>query len=195
MVGGERVIQQSKPLDWSRLTCAWPKDLKPGGEGSVCKEPFADWWSRNYASISHLPEDLCEQWVYRHWTYSPFTFLPIDTLQCERRIFQGEELLASVFRAFGGDLNPQFDYETFQRGGGDARHQTARALDEGTWDYPMILLKTPHGLVCCGKRQEDVRLVIVEGHQRHRYLNALHALGRPPRGPHEVFLLSSPVTD
>lgn len=35
----------------------------------------------------------------------------------------------------------------------------------------------------------------VRGHQRHRYLNALHVRATPPAGPHLVFILDSGVGD
>lgn len=172
----------------------WPKALRPIGESTLDKEPFEPWWARNRQVLKHLPEDLCEQWIYRHWTHSPFSFLPIEDLTWERRHWDGAQLLASLHRAWGGELHPQFDYDTFQRRGGADRHATAIALDHGTWDYPMVLLSTPCGVVDGGEVLPDVRLVIVEGHQRHRYLNALHALGRPPAGPHETIILSTPLT-
>ena len=115
--------------------------------------------------------------------------------RCERRMFEGAELLASVHRAYGGDLHPRFDYETFQRRGGNDRHQTALALDSGTWDYPMVVLSTPNGVKNFEQILPEVRLVVVEGHQRHRYLNAIHSLGIPPVGPHEVLILTSPVVE
>lgn len=183
----------SRPLKLPNNSVAWPDRLRPIGEGSFHSETFADWWTRNRAELGHLPPDLCEQWIYRHWTQSPFAFLPLDTLECERRIYPGEKLLASIYRAFAGTLHPQFDYDTFQRNGGDHRHATALALDSGTWDYPMVLLSTPYGVSNLGKLHRDVRLVIIEGHQRHRYLNALHALEMPPEGPHEVLVVSSPL--
>jgi hypothetical protein len=174
---------------------AWPEHLKPIGEGDggFAKQPFADWWHYHRQELGHLPADLCEQWIHRHWSHSPFTFLPLDTLRCERSSWTGEEVLRHAFRAWGGELHPQFDYETFQRKGGADRHQTARALDAGTWDFPIVLLSTPNGVIDNGLVHSDVRYVIVEGHQRHRYLNALHHLGKPPIGPHAVLILSSPV--
>ena len=177
-------------LDRSLESC-WPVELRPVGEGSFEKETFESWWARNQSRLSHLPSDLCEQWIYKHWTNSPFDFLPLESLTWERQTWGGEELLRSIYRAWGGDLHPEFDYRTFQRKGGNDRHPTARALDVGTWDYPMVLLSTPHGVVDFGEVRPKVRLVIVEGHQRHRYLNALHVLNRPPMGPHEVIVLKS----
>lgn len=173
---------------------AWPDVLRPLGENTLDKESIASWWQRNRRALAHLPEDLCEQWIYRHWTHSPFDFFPLDSLIWEHQSWSGETLLKSIYRAGGGELKPQFDYDTFQRRGGDDRHATARALDSGTWDYPMILLATPYGVIDRGEVRPDVRLVIVEGHQRHRYLNALHALGRSPSGLHEVIVISTPLT-
>lgn len=186
-----------KPFDLDQLPAtAWASDLRPIGEGTAEKESFESWWERCRSRLSHLPTDLAEQWVYRHWLHSPFAFLPLNTLRWERRTWDGATLLGSIFRAWGGGrdvLDPEFDYDAFQGQGGNDRLATARALDSGTWDYPMILLSTPNGVVDLGMPYPDVRLVIVEGHQRHRYLNALHALGRPPVGPHETIMLHSPL--
>jgi hypothetical protein len=184
-----------KPFDLDHAPpAAWPDALRPIGEATHAKEPFGTWWARHQKVLAHLPEDLCEQWIYRHWTHSPFSFLPLDDLACERRLWSGEGLIASIHRAWGGELHPQFDYDTFQRRGGADRHATALALDQGTWDYPMVLLSTPSGVIDGGNVLPNVRLVIVEGHQRHRYLNALHVLGRAPAGPHETIILSTPLT-
>ncbi len=183
------------PFDLDHLPAtAWPDALRPVDESTYAKEPFYAWWLRNRERLAHLPADLCEQWIYRHWTHSPFSFLPLDDLAWERRLWSGDALLASIHRAWGGELHPQFDYETFQRRGGVDRHPTAVALDQGTWDYSMVLLSTPFGVIDGGDVLPAIQLVIVEGHQRHRYLNALHALGRAPPGPHETIVLSTPLT-
>ena len=163
------------------------------GEGRIIKEPFEPWWARNTAALAHLPSDLCEQWVHRHWEHSSFSGLPLDTLAWTRAKWDGTWLLGAIYRVFGGALNPEFDYGVFQRRGGDDRHQTALALDSGTWDYPMVLLNAPHGVIDNGAVHPEVRYVLIEGHQRHRYLNALHARGTPPSGPHEVIMLTSPL--
>lgn len=192
MVGSQRV-SKAEPLTLPDDRSVWPEQLRPRDEGEFEKETFNQWWIRNGAKLRHLPPELCEQRIYRHWTHTRFRFLPLDNLSCERRWFAGEELLGSIYRAFGGDLHPQFDYKTFQRRGGEDRHPTAVALDSGSWDCPMVLLSTPNGIVDLGQNRPEVRHVIVEGHQRHRYLNALHMLGNPPIGPHEVFILTSPT--
>jgi len=195
---GFRTVRYARgmlPLNLDQvLPTAWPESLRPIGESTFEKEPFSDWWHRNRQMLAHLPRDLVEQWIYRHWTHSPFSFLPLDDLTWKRRFWSGADLLRSIHRAWGEQLDPQFDYDTFQRQGGADRHPTALALDCGTWDYPMVLLSTPFGIIDGGRSMPSVRLVIVEGHQRHRYLNALHSLGKAPAGPHETIILSTPLT-
>jgi hypothetical protein len=169
----------------------WPDDLIPVGEGSIDKEDFETWWTRNKHRLTNLDPLIAEQWVHRHWTHSRFDFLPLETITWDLVEMDGDEILQTVRREYAGPLVPQFDYDVFQ-GQGD-KLATARALDEGTWDYPIIVLRTPSGMRGYDGDFPDVRLLLVEGHQRHRYLNALHALGKPPRGPHKVFVISSPV--
>lgn len=105
------------PLKLPDYRSVWPEHLRPRGEDTIEKETFDCWWSRNGAELAHLPSVLCEQWIHRHWTHSPFSFLPLQTLAWLKRSLGGEELLGSVYRAFAGELNPQFDYETFHRRG------------------------------------------------------------------------------
>jgi hypothetical protein len=85
----------SKPfdLDLAREP-VWPIELRPIGEETAHKEPFRDWWQRHSYRLSHLPPDLAEQWIHRHWLNSPFAFLPLDDLLCERRTWSGERSCA-----------------------------------------------------------------------------------------------------
>ncbi len=173
----------------------WPDHLKPIGEATFNKEPFDTWWAKYGDDLIHLDPRLVEQWVHRHWLYSHFSYLPLDSLRWESVLMDGEEVLRNVRRELTRQLDPEFDYEIFQGRHGADKLPTARALDAGTWDFPIVVLSTPQGLLSRGEPLTDVRLVLVEGHQRHRYLNALHAKGAPPRGPHEVFVIRSPVVD
>jgi hypothetical protein len=50
---------------------------------------------------------------------------------------------------------------------------TATALDKGRWDYAPIVLPTPNGFIYTIGMFIDSKYLLVEGHQRRRYLNAL----------------------
>lgn len=49
----------------------------------------------------------------------------------------------------------------------------AVALDQGEWDYAPPVLCTPNGFIDTLGTVIDANYLIVEGHSRRRYLNAL----------------------
>jgi hypothetical protein len=172
---------------------AWPEHLRPLGEGTVEKETFEAWWARHSAELGHLHPMLVEQWVYRHWDGTDFQFLPLDTLRWDLVVVEGEQILRSVRREIARNLDPDFDYEQLQGLTHFEKSETAIELDAGTWIYPIIALSTPSGWIARHAELPDERLMLVEGHQRHRYLNALHAKELAPSGSHQVFIIHSPL--
>ena len=179
---------------------ARPDHLRPIGDNTAAKESFGTWWTRNQSEIGHLHPQLVEQWVYRHWDSTDFAFLPLETLKWELVEMDGEEILARVQREISKALNPEFDYHQFQGTHEMEKAHTARDLDQGTWEYPIVALSTPSGwLTRSEKHPHDCvelpqeRLMLLEGHQRHQYLNALHWRCTPPEGPHRVFIVRSPT--
>lgn len=181
-------------LDFRRSRpSVWPEHLKPEGEGSIHKESFEPWWARHAPELAHIHPQLAEQWIHRHWGDTEFDFLPLETLAWELVTLSGEEILASVTREVARNLDPEFDYEQFQGMQGFPKAQTAIELDEGSWRLPIVTLSTPSGWLARRGPLPGERLMLLEGHQRHRYLNALHALAMPPKGPHQMFIVQSPV--
>jgi hypothetical protein len=179
-------------LDLSNLPdCAWPEKLRPIGEGTFEKENFASWWCRYENEFSHLDSRVLEQWVHRHWLYSDFSFIPLDTLNCELVVWPVDQILGEVFNRLEVNYAPQFDYDVFHEFG--ETHPTAKALDLGAWDYPIIVVRTPSGIrTCDGCERPEVRFLLVEGHQRVRYLNALNSRSVVLK-PQDLFILRSPV--
>lgn len=178
----------------------WSVKLQPIVGSSGYKEPFSAWWSRHQEELGHLHPKLMEQWIYRHWDDTEFAFIPLDTLSWELREMEGDEILRDVRREITTRLEPEFDYAQFQGMNGFPKTQTAIELDEGTWEFPIVALSTPSGWVTRAYEHPhdyielpNERLMLLEGHQRHRYLNALHHRGNPPKGPHAVFVVSSPI--
>ena len=62
----------------------------------------------------------------------------------------------------------------------------------GTWDYPIVVMYVPNGIIDCDGEHPEVRHFLVEGHSRVRYLNALTQHGKP-LSEHEVYVLSETV--
>jgi hypothetical protein len=172
---------------------AWPEDLKPVGGSSADREKFEPWWERHKETLGHLHSQIVEQWVHRHWTLSEFNFLPLESLSWELVSKSGDEILASVRPELWSKFDPDFDYDALHGDLSFPKSQTALAFDElGTWDYPIIALSTPSGWFSRKGEFPDERLMLIEGHQRYRYLNALHAKQMQPGGEHQLFVISSP---
>ena len=72
------------------------------------------------------------------------------------------------------------------------RLQTAVALDDGEWDIAPIVLRTPNGFLDTYGHQIDAGFLLIEGHKRRRYLNALVERGRELIDQ-RVFVIDSPL--
>lgn len=176
------------------MQSVWPNRLQPIGYGGHEVESFDDWWTRHQAELSHLPSQLCEQWIYKHWSQTSFDFLPIETLVCEEIEMTASDILRQVHRELAVELDPEHDLRVLGRERMGPIHPTGAAFAENnTWDYPIIVLRTPSGFRGFDVEDPSIRLVLVEGHQRHKYLNALHHFGNAPVGPHKLFAVSSPA--
>lgn len=171
----------------------WAARLRPPVDGWQDEQGFGTWWAEHEQELTHLHPKLVEQWVYRHWGGTEFHFLPLETLTWELAVMTGDEILSRVTREIAKKLEPEEDYPQMAGLGSFPKFRAADELDQGTWNYPIIALSTPSGWFSKYHEQPDKRLMLVEGHQRHRYLNALHARQTPPLGPHEVFIIHSPV--
>jgi hypothetical protein len=168
--------------------CRWDQSLQPIGHGTVDKEPFAQWWERHQERLSNLHPTIVEQWVYKHWKRSPFSNLPLDQLAWQIVSWATVQILREVHvRRQFGKLQPNLDYEVLH----GRQSEPALTMDaSGTWNYPIVILHTPAGVVNTDEVRPDVRYCLIEGHQRVRYLNALNARGQCAE-EHKVFILSA----
>lgn len=174
-----------------RYECAWDEALRPRGEGEFEKEEFATWWSRNENQLSHLDPRIAEQWIYRHWAHSYTTFVDLGELTWRLETWSGDDVLKNAHMEFGGPFAPEHDYAAFNGARGFGPNLTARSMNEGTWDIPLLLLETPSGIHTHDGELPLVRYLVAEGSKRMRYLCALRKRGEG-QGPHDVFILTSP---
>ncbi|WNG16814.1 hypothetical protein [Cystobacter fuscus] len=164
----------------------WPNDLDPNGE------EFELWWTRNGDKLAQLHPRIVEQWVHRHWDHSPFRFIPLETLEWRLEAWPTERVLSAVHLNERNPPDPVHDYARFTRFGPKAT-ATARGWNNGTWDYPIVVLETPFGVSTYGGDFPDARFVLIEGHLRWHYLHGL-AHRQVKTGPHKLFILRSSVT-
>lgn len=166
----------------------WDPVLKPIGHGDFGAEDFDTWWGRNGGRLPNLHPEIAEQWVFRHWRWSPFRFLPLETLSWRRDLWTSKQILEQVHLEFGGPMEPVHDYKVMH----DAPlgpTSTARYWRDGTWNMPLLVLELPEGISGYDGELPEVRFVLVEGSLRLRYLNALVHRGQET-GPHVLYILT-----
>jgi hypothetical protein len=129
---------------------------------------------------------IAEQWVYKHWTQSPYRNLPLEHLVWRQESWKTRRILNEVLvRPQVGELQPSFDYDQFH-----GKHfEPGLTMDRTrTWNYPIVILETPNGVRTKTCLRPEVRYCLIEGHQRFRYLNALAARCECAR-EHLLFIL------
>jgi hypothetical protein len=172
----------------------WPKHLRRLGTDEAPEESFDAWWAQHHDELAHLDPQIAEQWIYRHFDKTEFSCLPLDTLSWERRALSADDIVTHVRRELGRRLDPEWDYEQMRGLTGFPVSPVVTEFEAtGSWTFPIVALSVPAGWHANRREYPDARLMLVEGHSRQRYLNAAHAQGVAPPGPHEVFVLHSPL--
>ncbi|MBZ0218539.1 MAG: hypothetical protein K8F25_18425 [Fimbriimonadaceae bacterium] len=154
--------------------CVWPEHLTPEGYGDHLVEPFEAWWGKHSKELSHLPKEVLKQWVYRHWSDSIATFLPLERLSCSEEVWPAIDFIEKVGTLRGNEpMDPEHDYDAFSGRLDGRKKPVAIALDQGEWDYAPIVLSTPDGFIDGIQEHIITPYFLIEGHKRRRYLNAL----------------------
>ena len=90
----------------------------------------------------------------------------MEKLEWKKESLPTRELLKSVVPEFSKRFEPEVDYPLMHGDLSFPKSDTAIAFESGTWDYPVIALSTPQGIVSSTGEKPDVRLVLIEGHSR-----------------------------
>ncbi|PSJ56629.1 hypothetical protein C7I85_24015 [Mesorhizobium soli] len=176
-------------LDITQDFTEWPEDLAPQGFGTCDRERFPQWWARNQTRLAHLHPQIAEQWVYRHWKHSPYAWLSLDSLSWRQERWDTNRILSQVF-VRDSHLDPHHDFKVFNKFA--AKSPPVSVMNQtGTWDYPILTLETPQGIRAHRAALPEKRFLLIEGHSRYRYLNALAARGQTGAS-HELFIMSTP---
>lgn len=177
-----------------RYEMRWNPALEPVGHGDFSAEEFKPWWARNRRLLENLHPQVAEQWVFRHWRWSPYRFLSLEDLRWRKETWPTERVLSEVYLEFGKPVDPR-DYAMFRGEAGTlGSTSTFRNWTDGSWSPPVVVLSTPTGIDTYEGPLPDVRFVVLEGSLRYRYLWAAHHYG-DPTGPHEVYILTSSTLD
>lgn len=169
---------------WPEDGLEWPTSLRPYGHDTMDPEAVDTWYERNQSLVGHLHPLIAGQWIHRHWTHSPYCSFPLGALSWTMEIWASEKLLGvHCPRCM---MNAEHDFDVFNTFPGNPTAAPMNAT--GTWDIPVLILEIPGGVVDAQGPVPTARHLLIEGHQRMRYLNALVARDRV-RPEHRVFVL------
>jgi hypothetical protein len=185
--------ENSLPLVLTRRGRYWRRYLRPRGFGTLAVEPFDEWWARVRAQIPALLPEVYEQWIHRHWDYSPYYGLPLTHLQARSIALSTEQILAEVGRIPGSLADPPTSalesFYDFLNNGGLGNLEPMKSMNRsGTWELPILVIRSEDGFEVEG-HQYSSPTWLIEGHQRMRYLKVL-ANRSTAAGSHALLELS-----
>ena len=174
-----------------------PKLPEPKNWGDWSVEPFSEYRLRWPAQYDHIPNQVIETWIYRHWREFQ-AWLPLKPLEWDyhRTELENDEILLI---GHVGDWGKTLEYWGNDLLDGAFRKDTwlgANMLQHGTTPVPMIIAKNAsywgHPREA-GSPRMCAPFQIVEGHMRLAYLQAMirrnhHAV----KLKHEVFVATLP---
>lgn len=152
----------------------WPRSIAPRiGVNELDKEPFLEWYARVQRHIPHVPANIAEHWIHRHWGHSPYEFLPLSRLQFERQTWPLELVREIAFGSrwtMGSDVT-RLDLPMI------ARTPLAQMMiAAGTWPEPVIVLDNVSGSLDDLQKPMG-RWHLLEGHLRLTYMRCLDHKG------------------
>lgn len=149
---------------------------EPINWGTFDVEPFDSYINRWPAALGHVPRDVIETWVYRHWGDFQ-AWLPLKPLcwQYYEKSMSNDEILSI---SHVSDWPKTLEYWGNDLIDGSMRKNTwlgRHMLKEGTTPAPIIVAQNASRFM--HPREHDERMVepyqLIEGHLRLAYLQAM----------------------
>ena len=186
-------LEQKGPFPiFSECGCVWPDRLKPyeNPDEPFSKEPFDKYWKRAKTLVGRLDSQVIEQWIYRHWTQSPYSYICLDDLTSRLETWSTDDILAVLTR-----LNSQDDEAEIEAGedyfGAWSSEPKETMERTGTWNIPPIILANAPGFLELDGTLVKQKHCLIEGHNRFRYLNYMNSRGRGDT-KHFVWIIENP---
>ncbi len=159
--------------------------LRPTGDG-FRREPFERWFARVQSNIQHVPKCVAEQWLHRHWGYSPYHWLPIADLRFQRQAW-GHDAILRIGEGEEPRWSPCWPEQLGVVGSTWAEMWLGKHMvAHGTWPVPIIVLDNVDGLKC-PFGEPLARIHLIEGHMRSAFIHHLIKTGKA-KVDHDVWV-------
>ncbi|UTV26844.1 hypothetical protein [Photobacterium atrarenae] len=150
-------------------------ELAPEGYGERYCEPVEQWLTRAQPYLPHFPEEVLEQWIYRHWkgVLCHWGWLDFRAMSFSKQYWSTERILSQVSSPYQDvveKLARRMSNPLFQQS-----WLVQRMQSDGTWPVAPIILHCDGRFMTAEGRELNAPYHLLEGHHRLGYLTAMAA--------------------
>lgn len=153
----------------------YPKRLAPEFDhGGGVATPFDEWWPKVKGHFRHVPEAVARDWLHRHWSHSPFGWLPSATYRFRLVDWPSKRVpeIRTIWNNYAADPTDPIAHGRYLVE--EHRVQLGYELadfmvEHGTFPVPPVMLDNSDGHLAhlpSARFEYPAGFVLVEGHRR-----------------------------
>lgn len=163
-------------------------EIEPEGFGGRHCESWELWRARAHMMLPGFPDEVLEQWLYRHWkaVLCNWGWLDFQAMQFTKQTWTSEQIMNNVKTPHDDvvdKLARRMNNEIFQRS-----WLVKNMTEQGTWPVAPIVLHYERDLYATNGRVLKAPFNLLEGHHRLGYLKGLIEQGEFTRDTHEIWV-------
>jgi len=165
-------------------------EIAPEGFGDRHCEPWEHWRDRAQRMLPHFPDEVLEQWVYRHWkgVLCNWGWLDFQRMSFTRESWNTEDIVSKI-KTPHDDVVSKFaqrmNNPIFQRS-----WLVQNMQENGSWPIAPIVLHYERDLYATNGRVLKAPYNLLEGHHRLGYLKCLAEQGSYVQEKHDIWLVN-----
>ncbi|KMV32008.1 hypothetical protein L4D00_07365 [Photobacterium swingsii] len=168
-------------------------DIAPEGFGERHCESWDTWRVRAHTMLPQFPDEVLEQWLYRHWkgVLCNWGWLDFNAMSFTKQSWSSDKVLSEICTPHDDvidKLSRRMSNPIFQRS-----WLVQNMQDTGTWPVAPIVLEYERDLYATNGRVLKAPFNLLEGHHRFAYLKNLSENNEFIQDKHEIWVAKIPV--
>ncbi|MGF1683792.1 hypothetical protein [Photobacterium minamisatsumaniensis] len=164
-------------------------ELEPDGFGQRSCETWAQWRPKAKQVLPNFPDDVLEQWVYRHWkgVLCNWGWLDFQSMQFSLEEWGSEQIQSKIqtpHQDVIDKLSGRMQNPIFQRS-----WLVQEMQERGTWPVAPIVLHYERDLPTMNGKVLKAPFNLIEGHHRLAYLKRMIVDGVDTQQTHKVWVI------